>query len=473
MHKDIWKVLFKANEAPLPMTKDRGNSLTLLANPVGNSEKPRPPPLDLSLHSLPAPPLARSHSCSPDPPSLSLAIPNPRCILSIPSTLRLPIALPELRSHGAATTISSRSPVAPSSPRPRVRPHPDPSSCHPRLEAPYLVPSIPAASSFGSSFVACLHSPTPSGYIHARGPCRSPDDITGGHQEADAALQDDAIALLPRSPRVLLVSDNAELRSSKLSSATFSASFSQCRAPSCRCSASPTIAAPLTPAAAFMSTELLRSTPSPARRAPSATLTRGHGFFTKSSIDLNRLHQGHLRQDRCPNERPFAWFVTRTTTVDLVDVKFDYKEADSALRKDAVTILPLSPHVLLVSDNAELRSSKLPSATFSASFSQCRAPSGRCSATPTIAAPLTPAAAFMSTELLRVTFVKTDARMSTLCMVCDKDHYRRPRGCQVRLKHVYAYHHEDPCTTTVDREGLGVIKYLFDTNVYLYFHYDP
>ena len=54
-----------------------------------------------------------------------------------------------------------------------------------------------------------------------------------------------------------------------------------------------------------------------------------------------------------------------------------------------------------------------------------------------------------------------------------KYHYRRPRGCQVRLQHVYAYHHEDPCTITVDREGLGVIKYLFDTNVYLYFHYDP
>ncbi|XP_037464021.1 uncharacterized protein LOC119336097 [Triticum dicoccoides] len=143
----------------------------------------------------------------------------------------------------------------------------------PHLEAPCPVPSIPSPLSLGSSSVARLHSPTPSGCIHARGPYRLPDDVVGDQQEADAALRDDAVVLLPRSPRVLLVPDNAELRSIKLSRATFSASFSQFRAPSCRCSASPTIAEPLTHAAAFMSTELLRSTPSPAQRAPSATPT--------------------------------------------------------------------------------------------------------------------------------------------------------------------------------------------------------
>ena len=33
-HKDIWKVLFKANEAPPPMTEDRGHELTHPANLV-------------------------------------------------------------------------------------------------------------------------------------------------------------------------------------------------------------------------------------------------------------------------------------------------------------------------------------------------------------------------------------------------------------------------------------------------------
>ena len=35
-HKDIWKVLFKANEMPPPMTEDRGHDLTHPANPVSS-----------------------------------------------------------------------------------------------------------------------------------------------------------------------------------------------------------------------------------------------------------------------------------------------------------------------------------------------------------------------------------------------------------------------------------------------------
>ena len=36
MHKEIWKVLFKAGETPPPMTEDRGLSLKRQANPVSS-----------------------------------------------------------------------------------------------------------------------------------------------------------------------------------------------------------------------------------------------------------------------------------------------------------------------------------------------------------------------------------------------------------------------------------------------------
>ena len=36
MHKDVWKVLFKADEVPPPLTEDRGLSAKRPANPVSS-----------------------------------------------------------------------------------------------------------------------------------------------------------------------------------------------------------------------------------------------------------------------------------------------------------------------------------------------------------------------------------------------------------------------------------------------------
>ena len=36
MHKDVWKVLFKADEVPPPLTEDRGLSTKRPANPVSS-----------------------------------------------------------------------------------------------------------------------------------------------------------------------------------------------------------------------------------------------------------------------------------------------------------------------------------------------------------------------------------------------------------------------------------------------------